>query len=88
VILIRSKGNFWGFTNASLGWSDILHGGLVIQELPIYAKGMLIEPFCRLLAKAMDKCLDRRRTLSTHMIFGLVHDLADAGASLAACGVI
>jgi thioesterase domain-containing protein/acyl carrier protein len=50
VVLIRPKGYFVGFTDPSYGWSDIVRSTLVVRELPVYPKGMLIEPFCRVLA--------------------------------------
>jgi thioesterase domain-containing protein/acyl carrier protein len=57
VALIRSKGYFSGLTSPSYGWSDIAHDNLVVHELPVYPKGMLIEPFCRLLADTLKICL-------------------------------
>jgi thioesterase domain-containing protein len=53
VVLIRSKGDFFGLANPSFGWSDVVGSDLVISELPVYPRGMLIEPYCRLLADAI-----------------------------------
>jgi FkbM family methyltransferase len=64
VVLIRSKGYFLGFTSPSFGWSDILHGDLIVRELPVYPKGMLIEPYCRVLAGAIEMCVDRRQSFA------------------------
>ena len=56
--IIRPKGNFLGLTSRSLGWSEVVvGGGLEIHELPVYPKGILVEPFCRLLAEALKLCL-------------------------------
>jgi amino acid adenylation domain-containing protein len=57
VALIRPKGNFFGFTDPSLGWSEIVRHDLEVHELPLYPKGMLVEPFCRLLAETLKLCL-------------------------------
>lgn len=57
VAVIRPKGNFLGFTNASLGWSEIVPHDLEVHQLPVYPKGMLVEPFCRVLAETLKLCL-------------------------------
>jgi len=57
VAVIRPKGNFLGLTSRSLGWSEVVGDGLEIHELPVYPKGILVEPFCRLLADALKLCL-------------------------------
>jgi len=57
VAVIRPKGNFLGLTSTSLGWSEVVGEGLEIHELPVYPKGILVEPFCRLLADALKLCL-------------------------------
>jgi amino acid adenylation domain-containing protein len=59
VAVIRPKGDFLGLTSRSLGWSDVVAADhLEIHELPVYPKGILVEPFCRLLAEAMKLCLE------------------------------
>jgi amino acid adenylation domain-containing protein len=57
LAVIRPKGNFLGLTSRSLGWSEVAGDGLEIHELPVYPKGILVEPFCRLLADALKLCL-------------------------------
>jgi len=57
VAIIRPKGNFVGLGSPSLGWSDIVRGNLEVHELPVRPKGMLVEPFCRYLAEALELCL-------------------------------
>ena len=57
VAVIRPKGHFLGLANASLGWSEIVSNGLELHQLPFYPKGMLVEPFCHLLAETLKLCL-------------------------------
>jgi thioesterase domain-containing protein/acyl carrier protein len=57
VALIRSRGYFSGLTSPSYGWSDLVRGNLEIHELPVYPRGMLIEPYCGLLADTIKMCL-------------------------------
>jgi len=53
-----AKGIFsGGLTNPSFGWSQIVGPGLEVRQLPVYPKGMLVEPFCRLLAETAKSCL-------------------------------
>ena len=40
-----------------LGWGQIVRDGLEIHELPVFPKGMLVEPFCRSLADSLRLCL-------------------------------
>lgn len=72
VAVIRPKGNFWGLSSPTLGWGETVPGGLEIHEIPVRPKGMLVEPFCRLLAETVQSCLqnaplseERRRLDST-----------------------
>jgi len=57
VAVIRPKGHFLGLANASFGWSEIVRYGLELHQLPVYPKGMLVEPFCHLLAETLKLCL-------------------------------
>ena len=57
VAVIRSQSFFIGFANKSLGWDKCVRKGLEIHELPVYPKGMLIDPFCRLLAEKLTACM-------------------------------
>ena len=59
VALIRSKGYFAGLADPSYGWGDFVREGLEIRQLPVYPKGMLIEPFCRELANTLEMYLQR-----------------------------
>jgi amino acid adenylation domain-containing protein len=58
VAIIRSKGAFMDYESPDLGWNPVVREGLEIYELPVYQKGMLIEPFCQLLAARMRLCLE------------------------------
>jgi amino acid adenylation domain-containing protein len=57
VAVIRPKGHFIGLDSPSLGWHGFVRGGLEIHALPVYPKGMLIEPFCGTLAETLKACL-------------------------------
>jgi hypothetical protein len=57
VAIIRSKGSFVNYDSPDLGWGPFVREGLEIHALEVYQKGMLIEPFCRLLAEKLRLCL-------------------------------
>jgi len=57
VALIRPKGHFLGLTDATLGWREVVPDSLEVHQLPVYPKGILVEPFCRLLAETLKSCL-------------------------------
>jgi thioesterase domain-containing protein/acyl carrier protein len=57
VAVIRPKAYFSGLTSPSLGWNEVVRNGPEIYELPVYPKGMLIEPFCRSLGETLKQCL-------------------------------
>ena len=57
LVIIRSKGSFAGMTSHSLGWSEIAKDNHEIHEIPVLPRGMLVEPFCRLLADTLNNCL-------------------------------
>jgi len=68
VTVIREKGHFLGHSNPTMGWDTIVPEGVDIRELPVRPKGMLVEPFCRLLAATVTSCLeDRSHTSSKNM---------------------
>jgi amino acid adenylation domain-containing protein len=53
VAVIRPKGHFLGLADATLGWREVVPHGLEVHQLPVYPKGILVEPFCRLLAETL-----------------------------------
>jgi hypothetical protein len=57
VALIKSRGYFVGFADPAFGWRDVVKDGLEVHELPMSPKGMLIEPFCKMLADTLTQCL-------------------------------
>ena len=57
VAIIRSKGHFAGLASPTLGWEGFVEGGLEIHELPVYPRGMLVDPFSKSLAAIMKGCL-------------------------------
>jgi len=57
VVLVRPKGFFLAFTDPQYGWKDAVDRGIEICELPVYPKGMLVEPFCRSLAGTLTTLL-------------------------------
>jgi len=57
VAVIRPKGSFLGLGSPTLGWEGVIRNGLDVYELPVYPKGMLVEPFCRTLAETLQNCL-------------------------------
>jgi hypothetical protein len=60
VALIQSKGSIAGLGSPSPNWEPYVVGGLEVHELPVYPKGMLIEPFCRSLAQILNQLLAGR----------------------------
>jgi amino acid adenylation domain-containing protein len=57
VALVRSKGSFVGLSSSTLGWDRYVTNGLEVRELPMYPKGMLLDPFCRSLAQTLNQLL-------------------------------
>jgi hypothetical protein len=57
VAVIRPIGSFWGLDDPSLGWSGVVRDGLEIRKIPVYPKGMLVEPFVQRLAQELSACL-------------------------------
>ena len=62
LVLVRSKGHFSGFTDPYFGWKDVAKSGLEVHLLPVYQRGMLIEPFCRFLAEVLGNLLGSKTT--------------------------
>jgi thioesterase domain-containing protein/acyl carrier protein len=61
VAVIRPKAYFAGLASPSLGWDESVEQGVEIYELPVYPKGMLVDPFCRSLARTLTQCMRRAR---------------------------
>ena len=58
MVVMRCKSHFWKLNDPSLGWGDIAQDGLEVHALPIYPKGILVEPFVRILAEDLKLCID------------------------------
>ena len=59
VVVIRPKSSFRGFGHPSLGWSAVVRNGLEVREIPVYPKGMLVEPFVQMLAQELRRCISQ-----------------------------
>jgi len=61
VVIIRPRSNFRGLDDPGLGWSEVVRNGLEIREIPVYPKGMLVEPFVQRLAQELRVCLNEAK---------------------------
>lgn len=57
VAVIRPKGHFWALDDPTLGWSEVVGNGLDVRQIPALPKGMMVEPFVRMLAEEVKDCL-------------------------------
>lgn len=57
VVLMRPKRNFWGLNSPSFGWREVVGDGLEVHEIPIFPRGMIVEPFVRALAHELEASL-------------------------------
>lgn len=57
VAVFRPRGNFWKLSDPTLGWGNVIRDGLDVREIPAMPKGMLVEPFARMLAEELKDCL-------------------------------
>ena len=64
VAVIRPKGCFRGLASRTLGWDEVVREQLELYELDVYTKGMLVEPFCRSLAKTVIGCVNKDSAVS------------------------
>jgi pimeloyl-ACP methyl ester carboxylesterase len=48
-----------------LGWDKLAAGGLETYDLPVYPRGMLVEPFVELLAEKLKDCIQRALEMET-----------------------
>jgi len=47
------------FDGPELGWDKLAAGGLETYDLPVYPRGMLVEPFVKILAEKLKVCINR-----------------------------
>jgi acyl transferase domain-containing protein/thioesterase domain-containing protein len=57
VAVFKPKLNFWGMNDSTFGWGKVIRDGMEVHEMPIYPKGMLVEPFVQNLATELQACL-------------------------------
>jgi phthiocerol/phenolphthiocerol synthesis type-I polyketide synthase E len=57
ITVFRARKNFAGLDNPQLGWSGMAEGGVDVHVLPVKPRGMLVEPFVRLLAEELRTCI-------------------------------
>ena len=58
MTLFRPREAFDGFEDPRFGWGGLLPC-MEVEVLPVYPRGMLVEPFARTLADRVKDCLDR-----------------------------
>jgi phthiocerol/phenolphthiocerol synthesis type-I polyketide synthase E len=56
---IRPMKEYACFSGPKLGWENLSPGGLETYELPVYPRGMLVEPFVGLLAARLKVCIQK-----------------------------
>jgi thioesterase domain-containing protein/acyl carrier protein len=61
MVVIRCKGHFWKLDDPTLGWGDVARNGLELHAVPIYRKGILVEPFVKVLADDLRRSIDSTR---------------------------
>jgi phthiocerol/phenolphthiocerol synthesis type-I polyketide synthase E len=59
------KKHYACFTGPELGWDKLAAGGLETYDLPVYPRGMLVEPFVPLLAEKLKVCIQNALELET-----------------------
>ena len=57
VVSFQPKTHFIGQNDPKFGWGDLIQEGLAVKRLPIYPKGMLVEPFVKKVAKELQNVL-------------------------------
>ncbi len=67
VVLFKPTGCFSGFNCADYGWSQVVAGNLDIVSIPVWPRGMMVDPFVRSLAFRLNGYIHlRARTESVH----------------------
>jgi hypothetical protein len=61
MVLFGSRQRLAGFTDPLYGWETIPEGGIEYYELPIRPRASLTEPYVRILAEKLLKCMERSR---------------------------
>jgi len=61
ITLFLPERNFLGYGDKYFGWEGFATDGIDIQELPLSPRGMMVEPFVRILAEKLSKCIENAR---------------------------
>lgn len=59
IIQIRPIKPYACFDGPELGWDKLAAGGLETYDLFVYPRGMLVEPFVKLLAEKLKDCIQK-----------------------------
>ncbi|QQS37254.1 MAG: amino acid adenylation domain-containing protein [Ignavibacteriales bacterium] len=59
IKLYKPKKDFTGYTDEKFGWGNLAAEGVDITTLPIYPRGMLVEPYVQLLAAQLKADMDK-----------------------------
>ncbi len=62
INLYKPKKDFVGYTDEKFGWGNLATNGIDTVVLPIYPRGMLIEPYVKILAEQIKKDLAKTNT--------------------------
>lgn len=69
VTLFRASHQALGiYPDPSLGWSDLVRGGLEIHEVPGHHGSLVKEPYVPILAKELERCIDAVRLESRQSV--------------------
>lgn len=58
VTVFRPQKYFFGASDPQYGWGDYAARGVDVHELPFSPKGMLVEPFVKILAEKLTACIN------------------------------
>ncbi|MGH1362058.1 MAG: amino acid adenylation domain-containing protein [Calditrichia bacterium] len=61
ITLFQPVKSFAGFEDEFSGWSGLAEGGIDLQEMPLRPRGMMVEPFVKLLAEKLNVCISKSR---------------------------
>lgn len=64
IVLFRPLKGFAGLDDAEFGWKEMASEGVDVQVLPVYPRGMLVEPFVRRLAMELKAVLENAQVRS------------------------
>ena len=59
ITVFRPKKNFIGYDDYECGWGGMASEGIDVHEIPAYPRGMLVEPFVKILADELEQCIGK-----------------------------